>query len=174
MLPIDGKAAGPLNPKSQNLLRLQAFSENLQPVAQYAYRMDLGCQDDFGETYVYGVPELLAMPDGRLLVLEREANITKGGLSSQCRCKLYEVNPNQGFQIDSSISLPQLDPNKFLVKKLLADWKTVVQPVRLNFANYEAMCLGRTLNDGRRTLLLLPTRKGATVKVRSTLRTISK
>lgn len=25
MLPIDGKAAGPLNPKSQNLLRLQAF-----------------------------------------------------------------------------------------------------------------------------------------------------
>lgn len=160
MLPIDGKAAGPLNPKSQNLLRLQAFSENLQPVAQYAYRMDLGRQDDFGETYVYGVPELLAMPDGRLLVLEREANITKGGLSSQCRCKLYEVNPNQGFQIDCSISLPQLDPNKFLVKKLLADWKTVVQPVRLNFANYEAMCLGRTLNDGRRTLLLLSDSQG--------------
>lgn len=122
--------------------------------------MDLGRQDDFGETYVYGVPELLAMPDGRLLVLEREANITKGGLSSQCRCKLYEVNPNQGFQIDSSISLPQLDPNKFLVKKLLADWKTVVQPVRLNFANYEAMCLGRTLNDGRRTLLLLSDSQG--------------
>ena len=93
MLPIDGKAAGPLNPKSQNLLRLQAFSENLQPVAQYAYRMDLGYQDDFGETYVYGVPELLAMPDGRLLVLEPEANITKGGLSSQCRCKLYETRP---------------------------------------------------------------------------------
>lgn len=160
-LPIDGQAAGPLYPNVQNVLRLQAFGNDLQPAAQYAYRMDRGRTDDFGKTYVYGVPEITALPDGRLLVLEREANITAGGLSSECRCKLYLVNPAEGWQIDSSISLRDLDPNKFLVKRLLADWKTQVQPVRLNFANYEAICLGRTLNDGRQTLLLLSDSQGA-------------
>ncbi len=161
MLPIDGEAAGPQHPGNKNLLRLQAFNEELQPAAQYAYRMDAGRLDDFGKTYIYGVPELTALPDGRLLVLEREANITAGGFSSEARCKLYLVDPAHGHQIDSSISLPLLDPNKFLVKKLLADWKTVVQPFKLNFANYEAMCLGRTLPDGRRTLILLSDSQGA-------------
>ena len=160
MLPIDGQAAGPLHPGVQNLLRLQAFDDNLQPVAQYAYRMDRGRTDDFGKTYVYGVPELTALPDGRLLVLEREANITAGGLSSEVRCKLFIVNPSQGHQIDSSVSLPVLDPNHFLVKKLLADWTTSVQPFKLSFANYEGMCLGRTLNDGRLSLLLISDSQG--------------
>lgn len=160
MLPIDGQAAGPQHPGNKNLLRLQAFNENLQPCAQYAYRMDEGRKEDFGKTYVYGVPELTALPDGKLLVLEREANITSAGLSSEVRCKLYVVNPTQGHQIDSSISLPMLDPNKFLNKRLLADWKTVAQPFRMNFANYEAMCLGRTLKDGRRSLLLLSDSQG--------------
>lgn len=159
-LPADGQAAGPLHTDVLNVLRLQAFTEDLQPVAQYAYRMDKGRTDDFGKTYVYGVPEMTALPDGRLLILEREANITAGGLSSECRCKLYIVNPNEGWQIDSSTSMQHLDPNKFLIKKLLASWKTEVQPMRLNFANYEAMCLGRTLNDGRRTLLLLNDSQG--------------
>lgn len=154
-LPIDGKTAGPLNTKQPNVLRLQAFDNNLNPVAQYPYRMDLGRQDDFGKTYIYGVPAMTALPDGKLLVLEREANITAGGLSSELKCKLYLVDPTQGHQIDASTKLSQLDPNFFLVKKLLASWKTGVQPVKVNFANYEAMCLGRTLNDGRKTLLLL-------------------
>lgn len=159
-LPIDGEAAGPQHPNAQNLLRFQAFGEDFQPVAQYAYRMDRGRKEDFGKQYYYGVPELTAMPDGRLLVLEREANITSGGLSSECICKLYLVNPAESHQIDSSISLPQLDSNRFMTKKLLASWKTSVQPFRLNFANYEAMCFGRTLADGRRTLLLLSDSQG--------------
>lgn len=154
-LPADGQAAGPLHPGVQNLLRLQAFDDSLQPVAQYAYRMDRGRTEKFGKIYVMGVPELTALPDGRLLVLEREANVTAGGLGSEVRCKLFIVNPAQGHQIDSSVSLPQLDANQFLVKKLLAEWKTSVQPFKITFANYEAMCLGRTLPDGRRTLLLL-------------------
>lgn len=160
MLPIDGNAAGPLHPGVQNLLRLQAFNDELQPVAQYAYRMDVGRKDDFGKIYAYGVPALTALPDGRLLVLEREANVTAGGMSSEVVCKLYIVNPAEGYPIDSSISLPQLDTNHFLVKKLLARWQTTAQPFRLNFANYEAMCLGRTLADGRRTLLLLNDSQG--------------
>lgn len=160
MLPIDGQAAGPLHAGVQNMLRLQAFNDDLQPVAQYAYRMDRGRTTDFGKTYVFGVPEITALPDGRLLILEREANITAGGLSSEVRCKLYMVNPTEGHQIDSSISLPQIDSNHFLTKKLLADWKTSVQPFKLTFANYEGMCLGRKLSDGRQTLLLISDSQG--------------
>lgn len=154
-LPVDGQAASALHPGVQNLLRLQSFGDDLRPVAQYAYRMDRGRTEDFGKTYVMGVPEMTALPDGRLLVLEREANITAAGPGSEVRCKLFIVDPATGHQIDSSINLAEIDPNTFLTKKLLADWRTKAQPFNLSFANYEAMCLGRTLKDGRRTLLLL-------------------
>lgn len=159
-LPSDGPATSEAHPEAQNLLRLQAFDDNLQPVAQYAYRMDRGQSSDFGKIYVYGVSEMAPLPDGRLLILEREANVTHGGLSSTARCKLFWVNPQESEQIDSNTDLKTLDPNIFLDKHLLADWTTQVQPFHLNFANYEGMCLGRTLNDGRQTLLLVNDSQG--------------
>ena len=159
-LPADCPAPGPANPGISGLLRLQAFDDQLQPAGQYAYRMAPGRMADFGATYVHGVPALTALPDGRLLVLEREANITAGGLSSTVECKLFLVNPTEGHLIDSSVSLKTLDPNHFLVKNLLATWQTAAQPLRLNFANYEGMCLGRTLQDGRQTLLLVSDSQG--------------
>ena len=151
----DGVAAGPKNPGAQNLLRLQSFDENLKPLAQYAYRMDRGIREDFGPTYVFGVPAVTALPDGRLLVLEREANISRGYLSSWVRCKLFEVNPVEAYRIDSSTDLKTLDGNRFMTKKLLADFTTRLTPFNLSFANYEGMCLGRTLSDGRRTVLVI-------------------
>lgn len=159
-LPADGPAAGPQHPGVKNLLRLQAFNDQLQPVAQYAYRMDAGRADDFGKIYVFGVPELTSLPDGRLLVLEREANVTSGGLSSTVRCKLFVVDPTHCEQIDSQTSLKDLSNNHFLSKKLLADWTTHVQPFNISFANYEGMCLGRRLADGRQTLLLVNDSQG--------------
>lgn len=154
-LPIDGYAESPIHPNVQNILRLQSFNDELQPMEQYAYRMDKGRTDKFGKVYVMGVPEITALPDGQLLILEREANITESGLNSKVNCKLYIVNPTNSHQIDSSINLSQVDQNHFLIKKLLANWKTKAQPFHFTFANYEAMCLGQTLTDGRKTLLLL-------------------
>ncbi len=151
----DGAAAGPAHPGIQNLLRLQCFDDNLQPVAQYAYRMDWGKTEDFGKIYVYGVPEVLALPDGRLLVLEREADVSNGYMSSQVICKLCDVNPSDGWHIDFSSELRLLDPNRFLTKRLVATFTTKLTPFNYSFANYEGMCLGATLNDGRRTVLLI-------------------
>lgn len=156
----DGAAAGPQHPGEQNLLRLQAFDDDLRPVAQYAYRMDRGKADDFGKIYVYGVPALTALPDGRLLVLEREADVSAGYLSSEVICKIFIVDPTQGWQIDSSTELKQLDPNRFLVKKLLATFTTKLTPFKKTFANYEGMCLGRRLADGSQTLLLISDSQG--------------
>ena len=159
-LPADGPAASAAHPGVANLLRIQSFTDDLQPAAQYAYRMDRGRADDFGKIYVFGVPEITALPDGQLLVLEREANITNGYMGSECRCKLFIVNPKQSPTIDSSVSLAGLDPNHFMVKRLLADFTTTINPVKYNFANYEGMCLGRTLTDGRRTLLMISDSQG--------------
>lgn len=159
-LPSDGAAAGPQHPGAQNLLRLQAFDDNLQPVGQYAYRMDRGKVDDFGKIYVYGVSEMTALDDGRLLVLEREADISQGYLSSQVICKLFLIDPTQGWQIDSSTDLKKLDPNRFLIKTLLATFTTKYTPFNHSFANYEGMCLGNRLPDGRQTLILLSDSQG--------------
>lgn len=154
-LKADGHAASAQYPTAQNVLRLQSFTDDLQPAAQYAYRMDRGRSEKFGQIYVYGVSEMTALPDGRLLVLEREANIPSGYVGSECRCKLFLVDPKQGHRIDSSTDLRTLDPNQFLVKKLLLDFRTSMNITKHNFANYEGMCLGRTLTDGRQTLLLV-------------------
>lgn len=159
-LPADGYAAGRTHPGVSNVLRLQAFDERLQPAAQYAYRMDAGRSEKLGAAYIYGVSALSALPDGRLLVLEREANITAKKLGSTIRCKLFLVNPAESAQIDSSTRLQNLDTNSFMIKRLLADWTTHVRLFHVGFANYEGICPGRTLADGRRTLLLVSDSQG--------------
>ena len=159
-LPADGYASGPLHPGEQNLLRLQSFDDNLQPVAQYPYRMDRGKSEDFGKIYAFGVPALTALPDGRLLVLEREADVSNGYMSSEVICKLFIINPRESWQIDSSADLRNIDSNRFPVKTLLARWVTKLTPFNLSFANYEGMCLGRVLYDGRQTLLLISDSQG--------------
>lgn len=160
MLRADGTAAGPLSPGSANLLRLQTFGDDLQPRSAYAYRMDRGRNAKFGTTYVYGVSEVLPLPDGRLLVMEREANIPRGGIGAECVCKIFETRPSEGWTIDSSTSLQQLDPNRFLVKRLLYAITTRMNLLQQNFANYEGMCLGRRLADGRQTILLVSDSQG--------------
>ncbi len=159
-LPIDGPAASAKHPGAVNLLRLQAFNDSLQPTRQYAYRMDAGRNADFGRIYVFGVPEVAALPDGRLLVLEREANITANGLHSSVYCKLFLVSPDEGTPISGVASLKSLDAGKFLPKTLLAAWNTGVKLLRIDFANYEGMCLGQPLPDGRQTLLLVNDSQG--------------
>ena len=159
-LKSDGNAAGPSHPEAQNLLRLQSFDNNLQPVAQYAYRMERGKSSDYGKIYAYGVPEITALPDGRLLVLEREADVSNGYLSSEVNCKIFLVNPTQGWQIDSSTNLQQLDANRFLVKALIHSFTTKLTPFKQTFANYEGMCLGAKLLDGSQTVLLVSDSQG--------------
>lgn len=159
-LKADGAAAGPATPDTQNLLRLQAFDDDLQPVAQFAYRMDKGRSGDFGKYYAIGVSALTALPNGRLVVLERELNVTNGYMGSEVICKLFLVDPSQSWQIDSSIPMDKVDPNHFMLKRLLLTFRTVLTPFKQTYANYEGMCLGATLADGRQTLLLVSDSQG--------------
>lgn len=119
----------------------------------YAYQMDQPSTHKKADIYVMGVSELCALPDGQLLVLEREAFIPKIKIGAFCKCKLYLINPlnSEKFSMKEKFS----SDTPFLKKKLLTEWKTGLSLSKRSFANYEGMCLGPKLEDGSQVVILL-------------------
>ena len=97
--------------------------------------------------------ELCVLPDGQLLVLEREAFIPKIKMGAFCHCKLYLVNPLH--ESTFPLSEPFTADAPFVKKRLLTEWKTSLSVLDRSFANYEGMCLGPVLQDGSQVLILL-------------------
>lgn len=121
------------------LHRLQSFGEDGQPAARYLYQMDAPSFSSEGATqYVHGISAMAALDDGRLVVLEREVYVPSNPMQSRGIAKLYAVDPVH-------------DGAGILRKSLLTTIDTNV----MNLANYEGMCLGPTLNDGSRCLILI-------------------
>lgn len=119
----------------------------------YAYQMDQPSTHKKADIYVMGVSELCALPDGQLLVLEREAFIPKIKIGAFCKCKLYLINPlnSEEFSMKEKFS----SDTSFLKKRLLTEWKTGLSLSKRSFANYEGMCLGPMLEDGSQVVILL-------------------
>lgn len=119
----------------------------------YAYQMDQPSTHKKADIYVMGVSELCALPDGQLLVLEREAFIPKIKIGAFCKCKLYQINPlnSEEFSMKEKFS----SDTSFLKKRLLTEWKTGLSLSKRSFANYEGMCLGPKLEDGSQVIILL-------------------
>ena len=137
----------------------EAYSEQVNSkqdsryMATYAYLMDQPSTHKKADIYVMGVSELCALPDGQLLVLEREAFIPKIKIGAFCKCKLYLINPlnSEVFSMKEKFS----SDTPFLKKRLLAEWKTGLSLSKRSFANYEGMCLGPKLEDGSQVIILL-------------------
>lgn len=146
----------PENPQP-TLLRLQSFSADGKPLCQYAYRTDAPITRRTPRHYAFGVPELLAVDDTTLLVMERELNVPQNYNGAKCHIRIYSVNPRLGEPItDLAQPLQDMDEKKFLPKKLLYAFSTGIRFLgRKNLANYEGMCLGPCLADGRQTILLV-------------------
>ena len=119
----------------------------------YAYQMDQPSTHKKADIYVMGVSELCVLPDGQLLVLEREAFIPKIKIGAFCKCKLYLINPlnSEEFSMKEKFS----SDTPFLKKRLLTEWKTGLSLSKRSFANYEGMCLGPKLEDGSQVIILL-------------------
>ena len=119
----------------------------------YAYQMDQPSTHKKADIYVMGVSELCLLPDGQLLVLEREAFIPKIKIGAFCKCKLYLINPlnSEEFSMKEKFS----SDTPFLKKRLLTEWKTGLSLSKRSFANYEGMCLGPKLEDGSQVVILL-------------------
>lgn len=99
--------------------------------------------------YVYGIAALTALDDGRLIVLEREVCVPRSSpqeilANAFSQVKLYLVSPS-GTDV--------------LTKQLLHTFETRISMtgagINVALANYEGMCLGPRLRDGRRCLILI-------------------
>lgn len=159
-LPIDGTHTSPGAPSVLNVMRLLQFDENLKCVAQYAYRMNVGSTPKNGTHYAYGVPAITPLGDGRLLVMEREVNVSSTNINSQCVVKLFAVQPTQANLVTEQDNLRQLSPTQFIQKTQVAAFTTYLTPFKFPLANYEGMCFGPRLQGGRRALLLINDSQG--------------
>ncbi|MDX2168659.1 MAG: esterase-like activity of phytase family protein [Deltaproteobacteria bacterium] len=122
-------------------VRLQRFDADLRPAGQFAYRLDAVGTELMIAGRGTGLSELVALPDGRLLALERSLGI--GGL----RIRLYEVDLDEARDVSgvANLSDAALRPAS---KRLL--WER--QSLRDNF---EGAALGPPLADGSRSLVLV-------------------
>ena len=126
------------------ILRLQSFTTDGKPAERFLYQMDESIQSERNtQAYVHGVPALAALDDGRLIVLEREVYVPKGGF--------WDKLTGSFTKVDLYLVDPVHDMAGILRKSLLCSFTTGA----LDLANYEGMCLGPVLPDGQRTLLLI-------------------
>jgi hypothetical protein len=132
-----------IDKKVKNRLRLQSFGDDLQPQEQYWYVTDSAIVKKRKGTSIMGVGGLAALEDGRIVVLEREMYFPKKQIGSYCLVKLYIVDPGKH------------QPGEQLNKTLLTSFRTRFNLIRRNFANYEGICAGPKLADGRQLLILI-------------------
>lgn len=131
-----------------SLLRLTVLDDDGTLLRQHGYRLDTVRPRRKG-VQVNGVSELCCLGDGRLLVLERTVRVPKLKIGSYVDCRLYEVCP------DSAVNGRTTTPEGVLPKQLLCRFRTRLNLLRQNFANYEGVCVARELSDGRKILLLM-------------------
>lgn len=134
------------------VLRLQGFDSSFEPAERFLYRMDepskSSSESAAASSYVFGVPALAALDDGRVLVLEREVYVPNGStlekaLNSFTKVRIYSVNPGT-------------DPSGVLRKSLVCSFSTSA----LNLGNFEGMCVGPALADGSTVLVLVADSQG--------------
>ncbi|MCM1312112.1 MAG: esterase-like activity of phytase family protein [Bacteroides sp.] len=156
VLKSDGQPVSALSPNERNILRLQSFGTDLKPAGQYAYRMEApGMKKKQTKMFVYGVSDMAALDDGRLIVMEREMCVMKRYIGSYCTVRLFIVKPMEYAEIETDTDVRMLSADRFLDKELLCEFTTHLNFRKMNLANYEGLCLGPKLDDGRLTILLL-------------------
>lgn len=132
----------PLRDDTTSCLQLLCFDSDLRLLRQYDYPLEAEQARNHGRDHYHGVVALTAQADGSLLVLEREARIARHYNGSRCWHRLFIFHPQTGQ------------------KCKIADWQTRFNLFNTRFANYEGMCLGQPLPDGRQTLLLIADSQG--------------
>ena len=126
-------------------VRIQRFGgAGLTPESQYAYRTDpIAAMSPFTNAERSGLVDLLALPDGQVLTLEREL----GGFLPLYRTRIYLLDLNGATDVST---VPSLSAGGFtpVAKKLL--WQGV-----FTSTNYEGITLGPALRDGSSPLVLV-------------------
>lgn len=144
------------NTLSQKLrLRLLSFDDSLQPSLSFIYQMDNPLKAGAKGDNVHGVSSMLALDNGKLLVLEREVFSPKRKLGAFVNHKIYLVDPWQAQPVPLGTPMAEVADSMVASKELLVEFKTRFDLLHYKLANFEGMCLGPQLDDGRQTLLLI-------------------
>ncbi len=141
--------------KDSTIIRILEFDQNLNLSAQYAYMLESASLNSKAKYYAHGISEITTLPDGRLIVMEREISVPANYLGAECRIRLFAVDLSEGTPIAPANVPLKIASHKPLYKTAIADFTTHLDLGQMNLANYEGMCLGPKLADGRQTLLLI-------------------
>ena len=136
---------------SGTVVRLLKYNPDLTPAGQWAYKTD-SIENDFPDDKreLSGISDIAVLPDGTILVLEREIDaqldddFTPVG---QCRLTIYQVDFSGSSDISSFTD--GLKGKKYIAVKKTRLWQS-----KINFQNYEGLCLGPKLNDGTYSLIM--------------------
>lgn len=139
-LTVDGPVSSPSNGTVVRLLHYSTISGQPTPDVQYAYLTEpMHGGDIQGGTS--GVSDLVVLPDGRLIVLERSLALSFPNLF---KTRIYQV----GFDGATDVS--------GFTDGLIGQSYTLAQKTLLsddNLANVEGLCLGPPLPSGRRAFV---------------------
>jgi phytase-like protein len=168
-LTIDGAAAGKSEP---GIVRLQQLDRALRPLAQFAYTIDpwrypIRSPILLGGQEVSGLSEILVLPRGRLLALERSFGGNARGMPT-LENRLYLVDPTGATDLASLRS--GLSGRSYVAAKKVLLWR---KDWGLTNSNFEGMTLGPTLADGSRSLILIADNDGGTSQALFTLRLVA-
>lgn len=132
-------------------IRILEFNDSLALCGQHLYRLEPPALRRQTRFYAHGISEIAALPGGRLVVMEREVSVPRKYLGGECRIRLFVVDPSEEVSAYGG---------GFLSKTAIADFSTHLRAGRMNFANYEGMCPGPRLRNGRQTLILISDSQG--------------
>ena len=126
-------------------VRIQEFNgPDLTPGTQYAYRTDpISRMSPFITVERSGLVDLLALPNGDVLALEREL----GGCLPHFRTRVYLLDFTGASDV---ASVPSLSAGSFT-----AVGKSLLWQGNTGFSNFEGLTLGPRLSNGSYTLLLV-------------------
>lgn len=144
---------GPLSTDTNgSLVRLQRFARNSvhdtwSSSGQWAYLCDpYDVDSGFTESERSGVSDLCVLPDGKLLVLERAADVDNA--HARFRNRIYEVDFTGATDVSSIASLNGTNYTK--VSKTL-HWSDYFSDTY----NFEGLCIGPRLDNNALSLLMV-------------------
>ena len=137
-------------------IRIQCFDNRLEPCGQWAYLMEKALLKSNAKYYTHGIPAMLSDGQGYIYIMERELSVPRWYIGAKTSARIFKVRLDSLNMLrDVTPSLSGLPGDGFLPKEEVCSFVTRLSLGKMNFGNFEGMCWGPVLNDGRRTILLI-------------------
>lgn len=167
-LRVDGRSP---TASSAGVVRLVRFNREMRPVAQYAYAVDpfpapIKSPAVLRGRAISGLSDLLLLPDGRLLALERAFAGDSTGAAG-FRIRIYEVDPSGATDVSQPLFAEGLAGRDYVTVKKRLLWE---RSFGLDDSNFEGITMGPRLRNGDRALLLVADNNGGTAEALYALR----